>query len=306
MTAAISFWVAQIIGNSMGTMLALCLLCHPLACLPAAVFLLLQVAIVVLPVGEAPVLIQRAIHFSVQSALSYFSCRVTVEDADALKPGQAYVVGLEPHSALPVALPMVFTDHCDLLPKGLRGIKILAHTAALYMPATRHFWWWLGVRPIDKANIHKLLAANNSVVLVPGGVSECMVMKQGQEVMYLRKRLGFVRLALNHGAPLVPAFAFGQSDTYSWIRPGPQYVVDFFRRVLGFVPLLMWGIWYSAVPYKVPVHVVIGTPVLLPQMDNPTDEEVQQYLDMYITAMENLCKRYKHETGHAEMQFQVV
>ena len=90
MTAAISFWVAQIIGNSMGTMLALCLLCHPLACLPAAVFLLLQVsssrhllavpcnalttqqhvrggagmqvAIVVLPVGEAPVLIQRSAH----------------------------------------------------------------------------------------------------------------------------------------------------------------------------------------------------------------------------------------------------
>jgi len=90
MTAAISFWVAQIIGNSMGTMLALCLLCHPLACLPAAVFLLMQVsnsqhlltalcdtlttqqhmrggagmqvAIVVLPVGEAPVLIQRLEH----------------------------------------------------------------------------------------------------------------------------------------------------------------------------------------------------------------------------------------------------
>lgn len=46
MTAAISFWVAQIIGNSMGTMLALCLLCHPLACLPAAVFLLVQVSAV--------------------------------------------------------------------------------------------------------------------------------------------------------------------------------------------------------------------------------------------------------------------
>ena len=36
----------------------------------------------------------------------------------------------------------------------------------------------------------------------------------GQEVMYLRKRLGFVRLALKHGVPLVPAFAFGQSDAY--------------------------------------------------------------------------------------------
>lgn len=37
--------------------------------------------------------------------------------------------GMEPHSALPVAMPMVFSDHCDQLPKGLRGIKILAHTA---------------------------------------------------------------------------------------------------------------------------------------------------------------------------------
>lgn len=40
-----------------------------------------------------------------------------------------------------------------------------------------------------------------------------------------------------------------------WVRPGPPYVpqqvVDFFRRVLGFVPLIMWGIWYSAVPHKV-------------------------------------------------------
>ncbi len=43
------------------------------------------------------------------------------------------VAGLEPHSALPVALPMVFTDHCDLLPKGLRGIKILAHTAVIFL-----------------------------------------------------------------------------------------------------------------------------------------------------------------------------
>lgn len=88
---------------------------------------------------------------------------------------------------------------------------------ALYMPATRHFWWWLGVRPIDKANIHKLLDSNNSVVLVPGGNTECRVMKHGQETLYLRKRLGFVRLAMNHGAPLVPAFAFGQTDTYSYV-----------------------------------------------------------------------------------------
>lgn len=310
MTVAISFWVAQIIGNSMGTIVALCLLCHPWACLPASIFLLLQLAVIALPVGDAPYIVERCIHFAVQSAMAYFSCKVTVEDAAAFKPGQAYVVGMEPHSALPVAMPMVFSDHCDQLPEGLRGIKLLAHTAALYMPATRHFWWWLGVRPIDKANIHKLLEAKNSVVLVPGGNTECRVMKHGQETLYLRKRLGFVRLAMNHGAPLVPAFAFGQTDTYSWVRPGPPYVpqrvVDFFRRVLGFVPLIMWGVWFSAVPYKVPMHVVIGRPLQTPQMDNPCEKDVQHHLDLYITAMEKLCDKYKHETGHTDMQFQIV
>lgn len=35
----------------------------------------------------------RWIHFSVHAALIYFSCRVTIEEPDALQAGQPYVVG---------------------------------------------------------------------------------------------------------------------------------------------------------------------------------------------------------------------
>jgi hypothetical protein len=49
-------------------------------------------------------------------------------------------------------------------------------------------------------------------------------MAPGIEVAFLRKRTGFVRLALQQGVPLVPAFAFGQTDMYRWIRPGPPLV----------------------------------------------------------------------------------
>ena len=57
--------------------------------------------------------------------------------------------------------------------------QYLCHVQAFYLPATKHPWWWLGIRPIDKKNFGDLLKAKNSVVLVPGGVSECMVMEQG-------------------------------------------------------------------------------------------------------------------------------
>lgn len=36
-----------------------------------------------------------------------------------------------------------------------------------------------------------------------GGVQECLHMEPNLETVYLRKRHGFVRLALQHGAPLV-------------------------------------------------------------------------------------------------------
>lgn len=52
-----------------------------------------------------------------------------------------------------------------------------------YLPATRHPWYWLGIRSIDRDTFHSLLAAQNSVVLVPGGVSECMLMKKGEPAL---------------------------------------------------------------------------------------------------------------------------
>lgn len=36
----------------------------------------------------------------------------------------------------------------------------------------------------------------------------------GKEVLYLKKRMGFVKLALRNGTPLVPAYVFGANDIY--------------------------------------------------------------------------------------------
>lgn len=36
----------------------------------------------------------------------------------------------------------------------------------------------------------------------------------GKEVLYLTKRMGFVKLALRNGTPLVPAYVFGANDIF--------------------------------------------------------------------------------------------
>jgi hypothetical protein len=74
---------------------------------------------------------------------------------------------------------------------------------------------------------------------------------------------GFVRMALMHGAPLVPAFCFGQAGTYSWIRPGPPLfsdaAVSWVASKLGFLPVYVYGYWFLPMPMRVrpgPIAVV--------------------------------------------------
>ena len=69
-------------------------------------------------------------------------------------------------------------------------------------------------------------------VLVPGGAREApnhskgevrLVLRycagrQGGEEYLLRERRGFIRLALQHGASLVPSFSFGEKTLYNLVR----------------------------------------------------------------------------------------
>lgn len=39
----------------------------------------------------------------------------------------------------------------------------------------------------------------------------------GQNELVLKKRLGFVKLAMRHGAELVPSFVFGEKFLYKYV-----------------------------------------------------------------------------------------
>lgn len=136
-------------------------------------------------------------------------------------------------------------------------------------------WYSMGVRSVGKASLNQLLSSGKCVVAVVGGVKEVLEMnhRRDEEVLHIKDRRGIVRLALANNSPLVPVIAYGQHGTYDWARPGPESfpyppmrLVDWVSRKVGMVPMVIWGRWYSPVPYKVPMTVVIGKPIPIPSL----------------------------------------
>lgn len=63
-------------------------------------------------------------------------------------------------------------------------------------------------QPYDTVCLDK----GNAAVLVVGGIPEQDFTYPGKMEFYLNNRKGFVKLALKHGAYLVPVINFGEND----------------------------------------------------------------------------------------------
>uniref|UniRef100_A0A7S0VKA2 Acyltransferase n=1 Tax=Polytomella parva TaxID=51329 RepID=A0A7S0VKA2_9CHLO len=255
---------------------------------------------------------RQFIKFASYEGADYFPIRLELDSPESFREGQAYVMGFEPHSSLPLALPPTFALQSNLLPHPLRGnVHGMASSICFQLPLVRQLWWWIGLRPVTRAWMEKLLRQSKSVVLVPGGVQEVLLLEKNKEVLFLKSRKGFIRLAIRNGAPVVPIFAFGQTRTYSWARLGPpivpQSLVDRLSRLIGAVPIFMYGLYGTPLPHRTPMHVVIGKPIDLGRPStNPTDEEVEEGLKTYIQAMKDLYERYKVKCGQGDVDLVVV
>lgn len=229
-------------------------------------------------------------------------------DPRAPPPPPAY----EPHSALPVGLPAAFCDLSPLCPAALKPVRTLASSACFRVPLVRHLWWWLGGRHASAASARGLLATGHSVALCPGGVRECAHLRRGAETVFLSGRPGFIRLALAAGAPILPAFAFGQTAAYSFALPGPPLVpaavVAALARRLGAMPLLLWGAGGSPLPHRVPITVVVGAPIVGADgpVADPSPELVAATLDAYVAALQALHARHAASAGAAGVPLTVL
>ncbi|KAH7437399.1 hypothetical protein KP509_05G069500 [Ceratopteris richardii] len=265
------------------------------------ILFLFLLTLMVIPLYETSALAESVARFVRAHGPGHFPITLVVEDSDAFDPKQAYVFAVEPHSVFPVGV-LGFSNFTKAL--HLQKIKGFGSSAIFFTPFMRHIWTWLDVTPISRNNVLGALSEGYSCLLIPGGVREMLYMEHDREVVFLKKRLGFIRIAIEMGAPLVPCFIFGQTRVYKWWKPkGKLY--NHMSRALRFAPLVFWGMFGTPIPFPQPLYVAVGKPIEIRQNKQPTEEEVLEVQSLFISAMQQLHERHKADAGCSNIPLNV-
>ncbi|OQS02313.1 diacylglycerol acyltransferase [Thraustotheca clavata] len=152
---------------------------------------------------------------------------------------------------------------------------------------------WAGCGPAGKENFEKLCSKKHNIALIPGGYEEATHFKHGQHQVYLKKRKGFIKLALKYGYKVYPVYTFGEELAYTTINSFLRFRLWLNSwKIPGVVFYGKW--WCSVLPYdNNPLVTVVGKPLELPLIEHPTWEQVEKHHDEYMKQLEALFDKHK-------------
>ncbi|KAJ8578649.1 hypothetical protein ON010_g555 [Phytophthora cinnamomi] len=152
-----------------------------------------------------------------------------------------------------------------------------------------------------------VLRDGKSLVILVGGIAEQMLSQRGDHTIYVKKRKGHIRLALKYGVPIIPGYAFGETDLFTH-----SSVLLSFRQMIAkkFSVALLLGYGYSKwlfwLPHKgVPVNQVFGKPIPVEKKADPSAEEIEKLHDQYERELTRIFDKYKEKYGYGNCTLHV-
>ncbi|KAG0146313.1 hypothetical protein CROQUDRAFT_657465 [Cronartium quercuum f. sp. fusiforme G11] len=247
---------------------------------------------------------------------SYFPVSL-VKTAD-LPSDRKYVFGYHPHGIIGMGAIANFSTDATGFSKLFPNLNphLLTLKTNFQIPFYRDLILALGICCVSiKSCISTLKSKNdlaldvannrgegNCLVIVVGGAAESLSAHPGTADLTLKRRLGFIKLAIREGADLVPVFSFGENDVYAQLSNAEGTwlftLQKKFQAAFGFTLPVFHGrgvFNYSLglLPYRHPIVSVVGKPIRVVQNPQPTLEEIEDVQKQYITELINIWEQYK-------------
>src|SRR3954454_16001918 len=141
-----------------------------------------------------------------------------------------------------------------------RPLQGTAHDALMAFPVIGAYFRKMGVLPAAPDSMSAALAAGRDTVLYPGGERDSLRGWTKRDEALLAGRMGFVKLAINTGVPIVPVATVGGPDAMPIVATGQR--VAKLLRLDRVARLKMFPVAIQA-PWGI-------SPALLPEIPFPT------------------------------------
>lgn len=168
-----------------------------------------------------------------------------------------------------------------------------AAAAVLKLPVISYFLKAIGYITASSGAIKKALGKEEHVLLILDGIAGMFQKSGTQELGYVLARKGVVKIALSTGTPLVPVFGFGHSQLWR-VLVDPFGILERLSLTLGVsvTPFCgrPFGLLPFGPPYRTPILMAFGEPIVVPKVENPTQEQIDEY---HRKLMEGFLKAFE-------------
>ena len=247
-----------------------------------------------------------------------------------LEPTRKYIFGYHPHGIISHGAFAAFATEALGFKQLFPGITntLLTLDANFRVPIYRDYALRMGLASVSRESCENILSKGGrngegmgrAITIVVGGARESLDASPGSLKLVLKKRKGFVKLAIRQGADLVPVLAFGENDLYeqfdSTSHPYIHRAQLLVKKFMGFtVPLfhargmflpfhlcilsrltITAGVFnydVGLMPYRRPINVVVGHPILIKQNKNPDSAYVDQIHAQYTEELLRIWDEWK-------------
>lgn len=254
---------------------------------------------------------------------SYFPAKL--HRSVSLPATRKYILGYHPHGIISHGAFAAFGTEALGFSNLFPGITntLLTLDANFRLPFYRDYALAMGLASVSRESCENLLnkggrddaGMGRAITIVVGGARESLDAQPGVMRLTLRRRRGFIKLAIRTGADLVPVIAFGENELYEQVRaeqhPMVRRLQMLMKNVAGFtVPLFhargVFNYDVGLLPYRRGVNVLVGRPIRVVRKKESAEAYVDELQGLYVEELRRLWEEGKERFGVDGVQLEIV